>query len=267
MQKIFVGLLLVAALPLAADLRRGIIDETIPGDLQIQSKGENMVMMIIDSRADAVPDGVADFVLTLRAETPFGESFAFRINGASVHIRTNRVLVFGPDRGLAAVFEHDANCADCDFGRPGVLRFTGYEMQRLDRDARWPRLPARVPSIVEEDHGAKPRPVVKTQRKARIGTNDSSYTPYEPVDYWDPCAGSTEDGYYESSLCAGGGGGTKPAQSCQAGGVGSTSCSVTGCMTSYGSASSCSTSCSAGYYACCYCTKDADSAHCGCYKQ
>ncbi|HYC92195.1 MAG TPA: hypothetical protein VEO54_23500 [Thermoanaerobaculia bacterium] len=247
------------ALPLFAELRHGILDETIPGDVQVQSAGENMVMMVVDSRASGQPDGVGDFILTLRAETPFDERFAFRIQGASVVIRANRVMAFAPDRKLAVVFEHDANCPDCDYGRSKVLRYTGFEVRRLNGDARWPRLAPRRADVIEDD-ATKPKRVVKTERAPGISTNETNFY-YEPVEYWDPC----EDEFYESPFCGPGAGGLKPAKTCAAGGVGSTSCSLTGCVTSYGSSAGCSTSCSAGYYSCCYCSDSG--AHCGCYKQ
>src|SRR5215212_733189 len=197
MRTLGVAILALSALPLFGDLRHGIIDETIPGDVQIQSAGDNMVMMIVDSRAGGVPDGVPDFVLTVRAESSFDERFAFRIERASVVIRANRVMTFAPDRKLAVVFEHDANCPDCDYGKSHVQRYTGFEVRRLDGDQRWPHFAPRLSDVIDED-AAKPRPVVKTERAPRIATNETHFY-YEPVEYWDPC----QDQFYESPFCGG----------------------------------------------------------------
>jgi hypothetical protein len=56
------------------------------------------------------------------------------------------------------VFAHDDDCADCDYGKGGVLRYSGYELRRLDAKARWPRLPApHAQTQAIDDESLKPQ--------------------------------------------------------------------------------------------------------------
>jgi hypothetical protein len=254
------------------DLRHGIENETLTGDVLIQSVEPDRILMAIDSYAAGGRDGVVDNVFSVRYETAFETPIHFRIDDATVLVHADRVVAFSRRDHVAVVFAHDSSGTDETFpSNSQVVRFVGIEVKRRFGRLDVPPLPRHDILAPAEFQSADTDPSVTTPAAAadtarrrthpRLSStpNQSYYDPYDPFDPWDPCSMGTE-------FCANTGGGKKPAKSCDAGGNPSVSCSVTGCLTVLGGATpGCSVTCPSGWYSCCYC--DGPTSSCGCYNQ
>ncbi|HKO56590.1 MAG TPA: hypothetical protein VJ276_11985 [Thermoanaerobaculia bacterium] len=249
-----------------ADLRHGIADETLTGDVLIRSVDPDRILMAIDSYAAGGRDGVVDNVFSVRYETAFEKAINIRIDDATVLVHADRVVAFSARNRVAFVFAHASSGTDETFSaNTQVQRFVGIEVKRLFGKLDMPPLPRQhilTPTESQStgsDSGSD-RTKSPTQPGLPIAPNQSSYDPYTPFDPWDPCSMGTD-------FCGTGGtGGKKPAKSCEAGGNPSVSCSITNCLTLMGgSTPGCSVSCPSGWYSCCYC--DGSQSSCGCYNQ
>lgn len=114
---------------LYAQLRSGILDEELTGDVVVVSVSPTKIVMGIGSNLNG-RDGRVDHAFGVRSSTPFPEKVSMRLENARVVVSAEYVFVKSAD-GRAVVFATDDQCAVCTAGpKDRLYRFVGYEVVR-----------------------------------------------------------------------------------------------------------------------------------------
>ena len=142
------ALCLALAVPLAADVRGGNLDEEFRADVAVQTVDANRVLMTIDNRGES-RFGVVNCVFAIRSEGAFAAPVSLRLTNARVIVRADHVVAIADD-GRAVIFGHDpAAGAAVLLPKSEVTRVTGFELVRYLGEGMLTRAKAQPPRECE----------------------------------------------------------------------------------------------------------------------
>jgi len=90
------ALCLALAVPLAADVRDGNLDEEFRADVAVQTVEANRVLMTIDNRGES-RFGAVNCVFAIRSEGAFAAPVSLRLTNARVIVRADHVVAIADD--------------------------------------------------------------------------------------------------------------------------------------------------------------------------